>query len=117
MSYDIDIIDREANEIVTLTNKHHLKGGTYPANGTNQLSFNITYNYSPNYAKHDFSINDLNNKTIKETLATIRKVKNKLKGKPSDNYWEPSDGNAKKALQDLITMASFAKPKHVWLIS
>lgn len=49
MSYDIRILDPVTREPVLLEQPHFIQGGTYAEGGTNELWFNITYNYSPFY--------------------------------------------------------------------
>lgn len=49
MSYDIRILDPVTREPVLLECPHFIKGGTYAEHGTNELWFNITYNYAPFY--------------------------------------------------------------------
>lgn len=49
MSYDIRILDPVTREPVILEHIHCVQGGTYAEHGTNELWFNITYNYAPFY--------------------------------------------------------------------
>ena len=49
MSYDIRILDPVTHEPVMLEHSHYIQGGTYAEHGTNELWFNITYNYAPFY--------------------------------------------------------------------
>lgn len=49
MSYDIRILDPVTREPVLLECSHFIRGGTYTEHGTNELWFNITYNYAPFY--------------------------------------------------------------------
>lgn len=49
MSYDIRILDPVTRVPVILEHPHFIQGGTYAEQGTNELWFNITYNYAPFY--------------------------------------------------------------------
>ena len=49
MSYDIRILDPVTREPVLMECSHFIRGGTYAEHGTNELWFNITYNYAPFY--------------------------------------------------------------------
>ena len=49
MSYDIRILDPVTREPVLMECAHFIRGGTYAEHGTNELWFNITYNYAPFY--------------------------------------------------------------------
>jgi hypothetical protein len=118
MSYDVDIIDPHTKEVVSIEKKHDLRGGIFVVGGTRELTYNITYNYCVNYDACLFSIHDLNKKTIKETMGKLKEVEYKLQGKPDDNYWKSSDGNAKKAVQDLITLSELAPSEEcLWSVN
>ena len=49
MSYDIRILAPVTREPVLMECAHFIRGGTYAEHGTNELWFNITYNYAPFY--------------------------------------------------------------------
>ena len=68
-------------------------------------NFNITFNYDLNYRKHNFNIKHLNNKAAANVIPELKRVIGLLGDQTSDNYWEPIDGNAKRALITLLTMA------------
>ena len=67
--------------------------------------FNITYNYARNYAKHNFSIKHLIDKTALEAIPELERVIALLGDDVDADYWKPTDGNAKRALISLLTMA------------
>lgn len=105
MSYDVDFCDPVSGEVIELNDVHFMRGGTYAVGGSKALSFNITYNYSRNYAEHDFSIRDLNGKTALDVIPELERVIALLGDDVDDDYWKPTDGNAKRALIALLTMA------------
>ena len=51
MSYDLRLKDPVSKETIKIEEPHHMHGGTYAIGGTNELSLNITYNYSKYYYK------------------------------------------------------------------
>ena len=105
MSYDVDFCDPVSKKVIELDEPHFMRGGTYAIGGTKELTLNITFNYSENYSKHNFSIKDLDGKTALDVIPTLERVISELKDDVSSNYWDATDGNAKKALIQLLTMA------------
>ena len=105
MSYDIYFCDPVSRETIELDDVHFMRGGTYAAGGTKELHFNITFNYAQNYAKHNFSVEALIGKTALEAIPELERVIALLGDDVDDNYWKPTDGNAKRALIALLTMA------------
>ena len=104
MSYDVDFCDPVSKKVIELDEPHFMRGGTYAIGGTKELMLNITYNYSENYSKHNFSINDLDGKTALDVIPELERVIALLGDDVSSNYWDATDGNAKKALIQLLTM-------------
>jgi len=105
MSYDVDFCDPIDGNVINIDTPHMMHGGNYCIGGTTELSLNITYNYAPNYGKHNFSIRDLSGKTALEAIPELERVISELGDESSSNYWDAVDGNAKKALIQLLTMA------------
>lgn len=133
MSYDISLLDPVSREVIELDHNHHMRGGTYQVGGSNELSLNITYNYSKHYArvfpvveKGDGSdweqmfgggrgegIRTLYGKTGAESIPILESAIAQLSDETSKDYWEPTEGNAKKALIQLLTMAKM-RPDGIW---
>lgn len=105
MSYDVYFCDPVSGKVIEINDKHFMRGGTYAIGGTTALSFNVTYNYSRNYEVHNFSIRDLNNKTALEAIPELERVIGLLGDDVAPDYWKATDGNAKRALISLLTMA------------
>lgn len=105
MSYDVDFVDPVSKEIIELDEPHFMRGGTYAVGGTKHLSLNITYNYAENYHPHGFSICDLDGKTALEVIPELERVIAALGDETDPDYWKPVDGNAKRALKQLLVMA------------
>ena len=123
MSYDIYILKApyekapdsltwdEAEEhfqkqIVRFDEPHMLRGGTYIIGGTAEAWLNITYNYSSFYEEFlgGKGINDLDGKSVRETIPKMMEAACKMQGKTDADYWAKTEGNARKALLDLITL-------------
>lgn len=105
MSYDVDFCDPVSGDVIKLNDKHFMRGGAYAIGGSTKLSLNITYNYSNNYALHNFSIWELNGKTALEVIPELERVIELLGDDVDPDYWKATDGNAKRALISLLTMA------------
>jgi hypothetical protein len=105
MSYDVYFCDPVSREVIELEDVHFMRGGTFAIGGTKELQLNITFNYEGNYAKHNFSIPFLHEKTALDVIPEIERVISLLGDDVSENYWDATDGNAKKALIALLTMA------------
>jgi hypothetical protein len=101
-----------------LTVNRHSDGGTYVVGGTAGAELNITYNYSRQYSRLGFSLKeDLNGKTGAETVELLETLVGKLgTADDSNDYWEPTPGNAGKALNRLLRWAR-QHPYGVWRVS
>lgn len=116
MSYDIYLVDPITKEPMRTALPFYARGGTYQVGGTHQAHLNITYNYSGHYANAFGiadgvrSIYDLTGaQSAQKLLAAILKL-----GDDVDNdYWKPTEGNAKQALVHLLMLA-MAFPTGVW---
>jgi len=72
MSYDIDILDDQGNQM-TVPEPHQLRGGTYQVGGSTELHLNITYNYAPYFyeAFGEKGIRELYGKKVVDTVQAI----------------------------------------------
>ena len=116
MSYDINLIDPITKDRLTVENKHHITGGNYQVGGTNDLWLNITYNYSPFYYKlisEEKGIRAIYGLSGAESIPVLQKAINQLGDDVSENYWEATEGNAKRALIGLLALAQL-RPDGVW---
>lgn len=115
MSYDIEIIDPKTGKTAQVDKPHFVRGGSYALGGTTDLSLNITYNYAKHFYRvlGEGGIRSIYGKKVAETLPILAKAVAELKDDVHDNYWEPTEGNARKALLNLIVIgAQF--PDGVW---
>ena len=114
MSYDIDLIDPITWQVIEIADAHFMRGGTYQLGGSTELSLNMTYNYAeilhkvlqPKSTPSEFKsgIRSLYGLTALEATPILEKAISALKDDVSDDYWEPTEGNVKKALIQLLTM-------------
>lgn len=105
MSYDIYFCDPISKETIILNEPHFMSGGTYAIGGTKEMWLNITCNYYKNYFPHGLNIPDLNGKTAADVIPELDRVIGLLGDDTDPDYWKPTDGNAKRALIQLRTMA------------
>lgn len=105
MSYDIFVHKKDSDETLILNDKNTARGGTYAINGTNEAWLNITWNYAPFFYKTidvEKGIRALYGKTPEEAIIILNKAISRLDASTeSDDYWQSTAGNARKALQNL----------------
>lgn len=104
MSFDCGPIDR-----------HNISGGTYALGGTSEPWFNITYNYSPFFYRlwPEKGIRGLYGMTAKQVVEELDRRIPELSGRPVDDYWAATEGNAKAALLGLRALAASCPPDAV----
>lgn len=106
MGYDISFLDPVSKQMIQLEHTHHMHGGTYAIGGTSNLEFYITFNYAEIYSKHNFNVvDDLNGKLAVDVIPVLDRVISELGDDTDPDYWNPTEGNAKRALITLRTMA------------
>ena len=114
MSYDINLLDPISKEIIEINDAHFLRGGTYKMGGSKELTLNITYNYSEilrqviqpedTPSEYKTGIRSLYGMTALETIPILEAAISNLKDNVVNNYWQPTEGNVKRALNNLLTM-------------
>lgn len=114
MSYDIDLVDPVSKEVLQVENPHFMKGGTYQVGGSSELSLNMTYNYSVHLhrvltpsttpSEDKTGVRSLYGMTALEAIPYLERAVSQLADDVSSDYWEPTEGNVKKALIQLLTM-------------
>ena len=114
MSYDINLLDPITKKVIEINDAHFLRGGTYKMDGSTELSLNMTYNYSKflhqviqpeSTPSNDKSgIRSLYGLTSLEAIPILEKAISNLKDDFDNDYWKPTEGNTKKALNNLLTM-------------
>lgn len=115
MSYDIKLTDRVTGETLEAEEPHRVRGGTYCIGGTRELWLNVTYNYAPHYYRTlgEEGVRSIYGRTGAESIPMLEAAIAALGDNVSDNYWEPTEGNAKRALIGLLSFAQM-RPDGVW---
>lgn len=114
MSYDIKLQDAVTGEVLDLDSVHHMRGGTYEIGGTTKAELNITYNYGKHYrVLGEQGVREIYGTTGAESIPMLKNAIDVLGDDVHDNYWEPTEGNAKRALVQLLALAQM-RPDGVW---
>ena len=134
MSYDINLVDAVTRETLHLDTPHHMRGGSYSIGGTTEAHLNVTYNYFPQFrrvlgvlpeprpkapewlredGKPVAGIRTIYGLTGAESLPVLDAAIAQLGDDVDDNYWTPTDGNAKRALIQLRALAAM-RPDGLW---
>jgi hypothetical protein len=115
MSYDIYLCDPITKETLELDEPHFMQGGTYCMNGTTELHINITYNYAKFYKRilGAEGIRLIYGQLAADTIPLLEQCVSQLADDITDNYWDPTEGNAKAALYQLLALAKM-RPDGVW---
>lgn len=117
MGYDITLNNPVDNTVIEFDSPHMIRGGTYATNGTKEAWLKVTYNYAPIFYRADIlgegGIRKLYGMTGAQSIPLLKGAIANLKDDVSDDYWEQTEGNAKKALCGLLAFAEM-RPDGVW---
>jgi hypothetical protein len=115
VSYDINLCDPVTGDVLTLDEPHHMRGGTYQVGGCREMWLNVTYNYAKHFYRvlGDDGIRSIYGKTGAETIPVLRTAIHELDTDADPDYWAATEGNARRALCDLLEMAQM-QPDGVW---
>lgn len=115
MSYDIRLLDPVTRETVEVEVPHLMQGGTYALGGTTELWLNVTYNYGGLYRRvmGEEGIRAIYGMTGAESIPILEAAAARLGDDVSDDYWEATEGNAKRPLLQLAAMARM-RPDGIW---
>ena len=115
MSYDISLRDPVTGNTLELDAPHKMRGGTYCVGDTAKAWLNVTYNYAPHYyqAMGEKGIRAIYGMTGAESVPVLKAAIEQLGDEVDADYWEPTEGNAKRALTQLLAMAQL-RPDGVW---
>ena len=134
MSYDIYLVDPITRRVLELDAPHQMRGGTYSMGGTTEAHLNITYNYGGHFYRvfeelpaprplapawmHEEGgpvggIRTLYGLSGAESLIVLDRAIAMLKDDATGDYWEATEGNAKRALIQLRALATL-RPDGIW---
>lgn len=115
MSYDISLVDPITREVLRLDEAHQLKGGTHMVGGTTRAWLNVTYNYGQHFYRvmGEKGVRTIYGMTGAESLPVLQSAAAALSDDVDPDYWKPTEGNAKRALLQLVALAQM-RPDGVW---
>lgn len=114
MSYDLCLTDPVSGEALELDEPHQMRGGTHAAGGERHASLNVTYNYAPHFqAVLEGGLRSVYGLTGAESVPVLEAAARRLGDDVSEDYWEATEGNAKRALLQLAALARM-RPDGVW---
>ena len=115
MSYDIKLCDAVTGEVLYLDAPHQIRGGTYCVGEITEAWLNVTYNYSGHFYRvfGEKGIRTIYGMTGAESIPGIEAAATQLADDATNNYWEATEGNAKRALMGLLAFARL-RPDGVW---
>ena len=116
MSYDITLKDPITGRTIEFDSPHYLQGGNCVIGGTTAAWLNVTYNYGKFYYQtidKDKGIRAIYGMTGAESIPALKRAIAQLGDDVSDNYWDPTEGNAKRALINLLAFAQL-RPDGIW---
>lgn len=115
MSYDINLCDPVTRDVLLLDDPHDMRGGTYAMGGTREAHLNVTYNYAEHYKRvlSEKGIRTIYGMTGAESIPVLQRAADQLGDDATGNYWDDTEGNAKRALYKLIALAKL-RPDGVW---
>jgi hypothetical protein len=117
MSYDISLCDPITKKVLHFEEPHDMKGGTYALGGTTKMWLNVTYNYVHIFRKvidKEKGIRFLYGLTGEKSIPILEKAMSQLADDIDDDYWKPTEGNAKEALKNLLILAQ-TRPDGIWM--
>lgn len=115
MSYDICLCDPVTKKTLEFSSPHTMAGGTYQLGGTTEAWLNVTWNYGKFYRRvfGENGIRALYGKSGAESIGMLEKAISELGDDANGNYWEATEGNAKRPLIQLLAFARM-RPDGVW---
>jgi hypothetical protein len=116
MSYDLGLKDPITKQWIELDAPHQMRGGTYCTSGTSSAKTNITYNYGKFFRRvlcPENSIRLLYGMTGAESIPVIKEAIEQLGDDIDDDYWKPTEGNAKRSLYQCLALAQMC-PDGIW---
>jgi len=115
MSYGIRLADPVTSETIELPERHALAGGTYALGGTTEAWLNVTYNYATHFYRvlGEHGIRAIYGLTGQQSIPILEHAADQLGDDVVPDYWAVTEGNARRALLDLVALARLA-PHGVW---
>jgi hypothetical protein len=116
MSYDISLKHPITRETLLLDDPHFMRGGIYACGGTRECHLNVTYNYASHFRRAidpETGIRAIYGLMGADSIPVLTAAIQKLGDDVDEDYWKPTEGNAKAALLQLLALAKM-RPDGVW---
>lgn len=115
MSYDVYMRDPVDKDVIRFNEPHQIKCGTFAINGTTEAWLNITYNYADHFYRvmGEKGIRSIYGLSGAESIPILESAIKQLADDVSEDYWESTEGNVKRALYGLLAFAQL-RPDGIW---
>lgn len=115
MSYDLGLREPITGNWIVLDEPHDMQGGTYCLGGSATAEINITYNYAKHFYRTmgDKGLRSIYGLTGSESIPLLQRAISQLGDDVDDDYWNGTEGNAKRALMQCLALACM-RPDGVW---
>lgn len=116
MSFGLSMRDPATGEIAIVADGHDLRGSTYVVGGNDRAELSVTYNYWEHLRRalgDERGIRLLYGMTGRDSLPVLRAAIAQLGDDVTEDYWQPTEGNTKAALKNLLLLAQ-ACPAAIW---
>ena len=116
MSYDIELRHPVTGETLKLDEPHHMRGGRYEVGGTADAQLKVTANYHRHFVAafdDERGVRCIYGMAGAESISILKAAAGKLGNDVCENYWTPTEGNAKAAIMQLLALARM-RPDGVW---
>jgi hypothetical protein len=115
MSYDLGLKNPITGKWIELEEPHFMRGGTYCLGGSRTAELNVTYNYGKHYYRTmgEMGLRSIYGLTGAESIPILTAAIGQLADDVDDDYWKSTEGNAKAALLQLLSLARM-RPDGVW---
>jgi hypothetical protein len=119
MSWSFDLCDPVTKKILKTEEKHFMFGTTICVGGDTAMTLDVTYNYSDIINKVIKSKEEyahfLSGKSGAEVIPILKDAISKLSDDVDDDYWKATEGNAKRALSQLLAFSQM-RPDGIWYV-
>lgn len=114
MGYYLELCDPVTGKALRAEKPHFIQGSNVCEGGTDELSVNITYNYGVFFNEVlAGGLRSLYGMTGATSIPILKKAISELGDDVKDDYWKPTEGNAKRALCGLLAFAQM-RPDGIW---
>ena len=114
MGKDIRLVDAATQKTIQLAKPHYLRGSTYCPEGTTAACISVTYNYVHvlrrviDLGQDRVGIRALYGMTAHAARPVLECAIARLGLDAGDDYWEPTEGNVRRALESLLDLATLS---------